>query len=458
MQLPRITKSIFLDQFIFMQSVGVLIGFIFPVFLVWYGFSETVVLTLNFYLVSLAAGQVVGLISFLLVSTVIRPHLKLLSNKMQEIAEGIQMKTFSKDSDECSQEMCHINVTSNDEIGVSAVAYNQLLDSLMKAHEVEKVFNEFTVVMSENLDLANLADESISLLLRSTNFEAGAVLIVQEGSLELIASQGILDAETLVDHDAVTKVLQDAGPVRINLPRNIDLDGVLTSFKPSEVFIEPIEFKGMTLGVFVTTTGAHLADTRTEQLVKLFSRSIGLAVNNAMIHSKFQRLAAVDSLTSIYNRRFGMERLKEDFTRSVRNQSNMSVAMVDIDHFKSVNDNYGHLVGDRAIKIIAKIIKNILRGGDIVIRYGGEEFLMVLHGATTENARNICERIRHQVMDTVINENNQQLNLTVSIGLVSYPEHQVTDEMALIHKADQALYFAKEHGRNKVSIFGKMED
>ena len=151
-----------------------------------------------------------------------------------------------------------------------------------------------------------------------------------------------------------------------------------------------------------------------------------------------------------------MERLKQDFTRSVRNQSNMSVAMVDIDHFKSVNDNYGHFVGDRAIKIIAKIIKNILRGGDIVIRYGGEEFLMVLHGATIENARNICERIRHQVMDTVINENNQQLNLTVSIGLVSYPEHQVTDEMALIHKADQALYFAKENGRNRVSVFGTL--
>ena len=457
MQLPRITKSIFLDQFIFMQLIGVLMGFAFPHFLVWYGFDVSEVLTLDFYLVSLLAGQVVGLISFLLISTVIRPHLKLLSKKMEDIAQGLKMKTLSTDLTYCDDGLCHIDVESNDEIGVSAKAYNQLLDALKKAHEVERVFNEFTVVMSENLDLSRLADETVSLLLSSTQFEAAAVLVVKKGELDLIACQGITEADKLTNHDVVLKVVNNSVPVKITLPKDIDLDGVLTKFKPSEVFVEPIEFKGTILGVFVATTGSTLADSRTEQLVKLFSRSIGLAINNAIIHSKFQRLAAIDGLTSIYNRRFGMERVKEDFSRAVREQTSMSVAMVDIDHFKTVNDTYGHLVGDKAIKVIAKIIKDILRDGDIVIRYGGEEFLMVLHGATSENASNICERIRHQVMDTVINEQSQQIHLTVSIGLVSYPEQQVIDEVDLIHKADQALYFSKENGRNKVSIFGKYE-
>jgi two-component system, cell cycle response regulator len=241
------------------------------------------------------------------------------------------------------------------------------------------------------------------------------------------------------------------------LPNNIDLDGVLTEFKPSEVFIEPIEFKGVNLGVLVAATGAHPSDERTEQLIQLFSRSLGLALNNAMIHSKFQKLAAVDGLTNVYNRRFGMERLKEDFSRSVRDRSNLSLAMVDIDHFKKVNDTYGHLVGDKVIVLIAAIIKKALRDGDIVVRYGGEEFLLVLHGASCGDAEVVCERIRHQVNDTIFKDGDQQIDLTVSIGLVSYPEQMSGNEVELLDKADQALYHGKQTGRNKVVRYGALK-
>lgn len=454
MQLPRLTKSIFLDQFLFMQLIGVLIGLAFPHFLVWYGFHAEEVMTLDFYLVSQVAGQTVGLISFLLISTVIRPHLKLLSYRMQEIADGLQNKNFDEHSTRCSDGFCQMDVHSNDEIGVSARAYNQMLDALVKSHEVEKVFNRFTQVMSENLDLSRLSEETLGLLIRSTNFEAGMIMVLKQGELELVASQGIFDPDSLLQHDDIQKVVGSGDPKIIKLPKNIELDGVLTHFKPSEVFIEPIEFKGTNLGVLMAATGAMLADDRTEQLAKLFSRSVGLAINNAMIHSKFQKLAAIDGLTSVYNRRFGMERLKEDFSRAIREQTSMAIAMVDIDHFKSVNDTYGHLVGDKVIKLIASIIKKTLRDGDVVVRYGGEEFLLILHGASCSNAYNVCERIRHQVMDTVFKEGNQQVKLTVSTGLMAYPEQPAGDEMEMIHKADQALYQAKETGRNQVIRYG----
>lgn len=454
MQLPRLTNSIFLDQFLFMQLIGVFIGLAFPHFLVWYGFHADEVLTGDFYIVSQIAGQMVGLISFILISMVIRPHLKLLSHRMQDIADGLQQKTFDDQVMKCGDGFCQIEVASNDEIGISARAYNQMLDALIQAHGVERVFNRFTKVMSENLDLSKLADETLSLLIESTNFEAGAVLVIRQGELQLIASQGILDADSLAKHDVIARSIKAGKSSRIQLPDNIDLDGVLTHFKPSEIFIEPIEFKSSTLGVLVAATGAHIADEHTEQLGQLFSRSIGLAINNAMIHSKFQKLAAIDGLTSIYNRRFGMERLKEDFSRAVREQNSMAIGMVDIDHFKAINDTYGHLVGDRVIKMIASIIKNTIREGDIVIRYGGEEFLMILHGASCENAYNICERIRHQVKDTVFKEENQLIQVSVSIGLAAYPEQPAGDEVELIHKADQALYQAKETGRNQVLKFG----
>ncbi len=375
---------------------------------------------------------------------------------MQDIAQGLEAKEFDSHAARCDEGFCKIEVVSNDEIGVSAQAYNQMLHALIQAHEVERVFNQFTKVMSENLDVNVLADETLSLLIQSTNFDGGAILVSQKGALQLVASSGILNPDSLVEHDVIKKCVNTGKSASILLPKNIDLDGVLAQFNPSEVFIEPIEFKGVNLGALIAATGANVADKRTEQLSQLFSRSIGLAINNALTHSRFQKLAAIDSLTNIYNRRFGMDRLKEDFSRAVREHSSLTVAMVDIDNFKLVNDNYGHLVGDKAIILTTKIIKDALRDGDIVVRYGGEEFLMILHGASSENAMSVCERIRHQVKDTVFMEGEQQINLSVSIGLCAYPEQVVDNEVSLIDMADQALYSAKQTGRDKVVKYGQL--
>ena len=457
MRIPRLTKSIFLDQFLFMQGVGVLIGLSFPYFLVWYGFDEGMVLHWDFFLATQIAGQSVGLLSFLLISMVIRPHLKLLSLKMSGISKGLKKK--SPDDDSVNDiTLRKIDIISNDEIGVSAQAYNKMLTSLIQANEIEAVYTQFSKVMSENLDVDVLADETLSLLIRSTNIDAGAIIISKKGELKLIASQGILESDTLIQHDVVLKSISKGGSERIQVPKNIKIDGVLTHFYPSEVFIEPIEFKGVNLGVLIAATGAAEADEHTERLLELFSRSIGLAINNAMTHSKFQRLAAIDGLTNIYNRRFGMDRLKEDFSRAVRDSSSLAVAMVDIDHFKRVNDTYGHLVGDKAIILTTSIIKNSLRDGDIVIRYGGEEFLIILHGADSDDALTVCERIRHKVQDSILKEGDQQINLSVSIGVSAYPEQAVSKEMELIDMADQALYHAKNTGRNKVIRFGELAD
>jgi len=454
MRIPRLTKSIFLDQFLYMQMVGVIIGLSFPHFLVFYGFPEDDVLTFDFYIVTQIAGQTVGLISFLLITMVIRPHLKQLSHKMHDIANGLQEKDFLNYSEKCNQDLCKMDVISEDEIGVSANAYNQLLNALLESHESEKVFNQFSQVMSENLDSKALAEDAISLLINSTKIEAAAILIFRNGEVEVETSQGIFKPESLEDHQAVKEAIKSGKTSCITLPKNIQLDAVLTQFTPSEVFIQPIEFKGTHLGVMVAATGAEYADDRTELTLNLFTRSMGLALNNALIHSKFQRLAAYDALTNVYNRRFGMSRLREDFARAVREKSPISVIMVDIDHFKKINDNYGHLVGDKAIMILASIMKNSCREGDVVVRYGGEEFLMVLPGASSKDAVHLAERIRHQIMDTVFKEGEQQIDMAASLGVCGYPETSVSDEVALIDKADQALYQAKQNGRNQVVLAG----
>jgi len=458
MQLPRLTKSIFLDQFIFMQGVGVLIGLAFPYFLVWYGFPSELVLHANFFIVSQIAGQIVGLISFLLISMVIRPHLKLLSHKMQDIAEELHNKKADGYGAQCEEDLgaCQISVVSSDEIGVSAKAYNEMLGALIQAHKIESVFNQFSKIMSENLETDVLASETIKLLIDSTHIDGAAIFMLSSGELALKGGQGMVDAEQLALHPAVLKTIKEGQETYIKVPQHIELDGVLTQFKPAEVFIEPIEFKGAQLGILIAGTGAMLADDNTKQLLHLFTRSIGLALNNTSIHSKFQKLAAIDSLTNIYNRRFGMDRLREDFSRAEREKSVLSLAMVDIDHFKNINDTYGHLVGDQAIVMVTKLIRKALREGDIVMRYGGEEFLIIMHGASYKDAFNVCERIRHLVMETVIYEDEQEIKLTISIGLVSYPTDMAENEIVLIDQSDQALYHAKQGGRNQVVTFSNM--
>lgn len=126
--------------------------------------------------------------------------------------------------------------------------------------------------------------------------------------------------------------------------------------------------------------------------------------------------------------------------------------MFDIDHFKKVNDTYGHLAGDRVLMQVAKTAKAALREGDILMRYGGEEFLVILPGASKEGSRAVGEKLRRMVEETSIADGDQVIRVTISIGVTSYPELEATGEQILVKRSDEALYRAKETGRNKVSM------
>ncbi len=147
-----------------------------------------------------------------------------------------------------------------------------------------------------------------------------------------------------------------------------------------------------------------------------------------------------------------MGRLHEEFSRSVSANTPVGVVLLDLDHFKSVNDTYGHLVGDRLLTSVAAIVASILREGDILIRYGGEEFLAVLPAASSQDIRAISERVRRAVEDSSLVEGSQTVRITVSIGGAAYPNQNVESAEALVELADEALYGAKQSGRNRVEI------
>lgn len=166
--------------------------------------------------------------------------------------------------------------------------------------------------------------------------------------------------------------------------------------------------------------------------------------------ARLSRLATVDPLTRALNRR-GMDsafpEVEADESGYVKP---LSVVMVDLDHFKRVNDTHGHAVGDLVLKEVTRILSNVLRGGDAVIRYGGEEFLLVLPGVDLSTAARVVERARVAVQDAVIEVEDRRISVTASFGVAERTDGE--DRETLISRADAALYRAKEAGRNCVHM------
>jgi len=252
----------------------------------------------------------------------------------------------------------------------------------------------------------------------------------------------------------VKRAIRNENRVQLSLPLEVQVEGVLTDFRPREVIIQPVLYKDVVLGLIILATIKNYAPDELTRL-NLFSQSLALALHNALLFDRLERLAALDSLTGIYNRRFGMTRLHEEFGRALRMNAPIGVLMMDLDHFKQVNDTYGHLTGDRVLLRIAHLARSVLREGDILVRYGGEEFLAILPGASRHDVTNIGERLRRRVAETRIDEGDGSIEVTISLGGISFPEIDVNNETELVNRADQALYQAKESGRNCVVIVNR---
>lgn len=178
-----------------------------------------------------------------------------------------------------------------------------------------------------------------------------------------------------------------------------------------------------------------------------------LGLKRAYLYNQLQELAITDSLTEVFSRRFFMERFNEEIERSRKFNLNFSFLMIDIDRFKYFNDNYGHLVGDAILKEVAKILKENIRQIDIIGRYGGEEFSVILIETDKSQARVAAERIRKAVADKTIKIYDEELKVTISIGVATYPVDG-KDTNTILDNADQALYKAKITGRNRICIWG----
>lgn len=179
---------------------------------------------------------------------------------------------------------------------------------------------------------------------------------------------------------------------------------------------------------------------------------LSLALNNALMFDKIRARADRDGLTDVFNRRSFDERLDEEFKRHQRLNTDLSLLMVDLDHFKSVNDTYGHMAGDMVLEKVARIFESTFRSTDFIARYGGEEFVILLPHTKEEHAEMLAERIREKIEATEMSYEDKEFKVTASIGVSSVRPGSLEINNEIIRMADEALYEAKEQGRNRVVV------
>jgi len=450
--MPRLTSRVFVDLAIWMTGFGLLIGLIFPPFCLLLGLPPDRVLTPLFYASTISAGLVVGGVNFGLARLVVGRRLRLLADRMGTVEERLGQAVYTQDWSACDPEACALPVDSADEVGAAAGSFNRLIHTLARTHGVEQAMRDFSGVLSSEFELEGLGDAALDGLLRHTGADAGAILIARDDGIEPLATHGLRTAGEIGANDHVRRALRTGRveQMAVEAPEAI-IDSLLVGQPAREIVVAPIVFKSVALGAIVLAT-ASAFDRDAMPLIEQFRADLGLAINNALAHDRLERLAAVDPLTDAYNRRFGMARLQEEYSRAVRAESLLGVLMLDLDHFKDVNDAYGHLVGDRVLRAVARACRRVIREGDVLVRYGGEEFLVLLPGAGAEDVTQIGERVRRAIGETYVVEGDQRVAVTVSLGGTTYRDSGSSSPEQLVAQADAALYEAKAAGRDRLLV------
>ena len=222
--------------------------------------------------------------------------------------------------------------------------------------------------------------------------------------------------------------------------------------------VVPIEIENNYWGSIkgYSTDPKELFDDYDLRLLSILASLIGLILNNAMMFKKVESLAITDGLTGLYTRTHFIERLQEEIERAKTNAIPITVAIMDIDYFKKVNDTYGHLAGDTFLKQLSNILRRRFRAVDVLSRYGGEEFAVLMCHTNINESYKILEEVRKMVEEEkffmpIESYRPIQIKKTISIGIAQLSNEQTPDE--IIKKADDALYKAKKQGRNQTCIY-----
>jgi two-component system cell cycle response regulator len=231
----------------------------------------------------------------------------------------------------------------------------------------------------------------------------------------------------------------------------------------SSIRLRPASFLGLpmivqdrVIGIFaITSQRPNAFDQQHLEFLRMLCSQAAVSITDAKLHDEVNRLATTDGLTGVANHRRFQERLNDEFERQAREAGRFTLIMIDVDHFKKINDRFGHPAGDRVLSQIAAVLVKTVRKIDVVARYGGEEFAVILLNSGPKESFQLAERIRKAVEGLSLMINGEPLKITISLGMAVYPD-DAPDRQTLIERADRALYTAKNGGRNQTCVYSKI--
>ena len=333
---------------------------------------------------------------------------------------------------------------------------NELLDR--KLYEAT-ILSEIGRVARSLVQFDETFTSVMALVARVVEFSVGAMAFVEGDDLDVVLLLNHPVAPGVVD-EAKARLLEAIATQREGAPFlrvQARLFTPATATGAEETVLGgfaayPVETNGRLTGL-MALAGRSLARTPrdTEVFLGQVANQAHIVMENSRLFERVRNLSIRDGLTELYNHRHTLELVAHELERVGRYQETFSVLMVDIDHFKKVNDEHGHQAGDAVLREVAQILRDTLRAADGVGRYGGEEFVGILPHTNSEEAHLTAERLRARIAAHAFKTFDRELSITVSVGVATYPTDPADSAPDLIAHADKALYKAKTGGRNQVA-------
>lgn len=437
-----------------MLGFGLVVAVLFPPFTTLaLGVPLAVTYGIPFFPLCVLAGLTVGALNHLIFRRVVQDYLLDMHGRIAEFRKRIEQQAAGK-AVECTPEECHLDVRSPDIFGDLAGSFNAFIDTTTDYLRTLRDTDRFLTGLEGKARLEEVADVVLDALERHFGAVGSILLVLERGELELALTSNVTATRQQLDHDQLlTTLLNGEIVVLRELPEtHLRLSIGVGSLQPRHLALLPLTCQSQPVGLVVLLASQPFARDLTTIESRNFLGQAGPALQNAVLHRRLEQLAGLDELTGLLNRRFGLQRLDEEFERAKRFTSPLCVAMLDIDHFKQVNDTWGHICGDAVLRALAELLRAGTRASDFVMRYGGEEFMVAFSGASLEDAQLILERLRRQAETRVIRWSGHEIRFTFSAGLCDARSPDVDNPEAVVHGADKALYRAKEQGRNRIVI------
>ncbi|MEZ4272156.1 MAG: sensor domain-containing diguanylate cyclase [Myxococcota bacterium] len=345
----------------------------------------------------------------------------------------------------------------------SETAHSRLLPQATRYLDYFLALTEVGKVLTSKLELNEVLStvmEALSQLLRPKNW---SLLLVDKEANDLYfgivvgeARQSISTMRLAMGEGIAGWVAQSGKPVicakASEDPRFSSRMDAASSFQTASIAAVPLVCRGETLGVIELVKPSDEPNPYSVedlQILQPFADFTAIAIDNARAFERIQELTIRDDWTGLYNARFLATYLEHELARAERYDSSVCIIFLDLDHFKVVNDSHGHAIGSNALKAVGEILQNLIRKFDRAIRYGGDEFVLVLPQTDKAAGLQLAERVREELNSSAINLGEHQVKITASIGVACRPENGHTAD-ALLEAADHAMYAAKAGGRNAV--------